>query len=280
MVRCLARASAATPAVGVCVGAFAAGTSAGPDESAGKGTAAQADSPAKESSRFVDPEDGQFDLSAILEHPHGFLPVPIVVTEPAVGYGGGAVGMFLRPREEAGSAGWSRPAPDSISLISSRSSATHWYSAARSRRPTGSCRVPHDGPSACATCTPTSLRSCVRDLHSDARLIFRDVLSGRLFRLGFDGRLRALSPARARLAADTTPALRPVMQVPAGALPTFPYRVEYGFGSATSCQQCESTRAHRCGRATPAPRRARSQAAKAASHRSAPTRLCARWSDR
>jgi len=50
------------------------------------------DNPAS-GSRFIDPADGQFDLSAILEHPHGFLPVPIVVTEPAVGYGGG-VGMF------------------------------------------------------------------------------------------------------------------------------------------------------------------------------------------
>jgi hypothetical protein len=109
VVRCLARASAATLAVGVCLSAFAAGSSAGRDESSGKSTAAQADSAAKESSRFVDPEDGQFDVSAILEHPHGFLPVPIIVTEPAVGYGGGAVGMFLRPREEAGLAGWSRP---------------------------------------------------------------------------------------------------------------------------------------------------------------------------
>jgi len=35
--------------------------------------------------------------------------VPVVVTEPAVGYGGGAVGMFLRPRPEAGSEGWARP---------------------------------------------------------------------------------------------------------------------------------------------------------------------------
>jgi hypothetical protein len=59
--------------------------------------------------RFVDPEDGQLDLSYFLENPRGFLPIPIVVTEPAVGYGGGAVGMFLRPRKEAGEAGWARP---------------------------------------------------------------------------------------------------------------------------------------------------------------------------
>jgi hypothetical protein len=59
--------------------------------------------------RFFDPEDGQLDLSYFLENPRGFLPIPIIVTEPAVGYGGGMAGMFLRPREEAGAEGWARP---------------------------------------------------------------------------------------------------------------------------------------------------------------------------
>lgn len=59
--------------------------------------------------RFFDPESGQLDLSSFLENPRGFLPIPIVVTEPAVGYGGGAAGMFLRPRKEAGDEGWARP---------------------------------------------------------------------------------------------------------------------------------------------------------------------------
>ena len=59
--------------------------------------------------RFVDPKDGQFDLSYFLENPRGFLPIPIVVTEPAVGYGAGAAGMFLRPRKDAGEEGWARP---------------------------------------------------------------------------------------------------------------------------------------------------------------------------
>jgi hypothetical protein len=59
--------------------------------------------------RFLDPGDGQFDLSWFLEKPRGFLPVPVVVTEPAVGYGGGGAGLFLRPRREAGDEGWARP---------------------------------------------------------------------------------------------------------------------------------------------------------------------------
>lgn len=56
-----------------------------------------------------DPEDGRLDLSAMLERAHGFLPIPIVVTEPAVGYGGGLAAMFIRPRHQAGSEGFARP---------------------------------------------------------------------------------------------------------------------------------------------------------------------------
>ena len=59
--------------------------------------------------RFFDPHDGQLDLSYFLENPRGFLPIPIIVTEPAVGYGGGGEGMFLRLRREAGDEGWARP---------------------------------------------------------------------------------------------------------------------------------------------------------------------------
>jgi hypothetical protein len=59
--------------------------------------------------RFFDPQDGQLDLSYFLENPRGFLPIPIIVTEPAIGYGGGMAGMFLRPRKEAGDEGWARP---------------------------------------------------------------------------------------------------------------------------------------------------------------------------
>ena len=44
------------------------------------------------SARFFDPKDGQLDLSYFLEDPRGFLPIPIIVTEPAVGYGGGSQG--------------------------------------------------------------------------------------------------------------------------------------------------------------------------------------------
>jgi hypothetical protein len=78
---------------------------------------AQAGPPAPEPSRFRDPEDGQFDVSSFLEKPRGLLPVPVVITEPAVGYGGGLVGMFLRPREKAGEQGWARPNISALGAI-------------------------------------------------------------------------------------------------------------------------------------------------------------------
>ncbi|ENT5738095.1 BamA/TamA family outer membrane protein [Salmonella enterica subsp. enterica serovar Newport str. CDC 2009K-1331] len=45
---------------------------------------------------LIDPEDGMLDMSRHLQdNPLGFLPVPVVITEPAVGYGGGLFGLFL-----------------------------------------------------------------------------------------------------------------------------------------------------------------------------------------
>ena len=39
---------------------------------------------------FIDEIDGQLDMGEYLaENAYGFLPVPILITEPAVGYGGG-----------------------------------------------------------------------------------------------------------------------------------------------------------------------------------------------
>jgi hypothetical protein len=50
---------------------------------------------------FFDDVDGQFDMGHhIAENAVGFLPVPIVITEPAVGYGGGLVGVFMHETEE------------------------------------------------------------------------------------------------------------------------------------------------------------------------------------
>jgi len=58
---------------------------------------AQAPAPAPEKkSPFVDPQDGKLDASEWLLDKKGFLPVPIIITEPAVGYGAGAALVFFR----------------------------------------------------------------------------------------------------------------------------------------------------------------------------------------
>jgi hypothetical protein len=51
---------------------------------------------------FKDPKDGHFDTSRWLLDHRGFLPVPIVITDPAVGTGGGvALTFFHRPKGAA-----------------------------------------------------------------------------------------------------------------------------------------------------------------------------------
>lgn len=47
------------------------------------------------SRQFIDPLDGQFDTSHWLLKQKGFLPVPMVITEPAVGYGFGLGVLFF-----------------------------------------------------------------------------------------------------------------------------------------------------------------------------------------
>ena len=58
---------------------------------------------------FIDPEDGAFDISQFLATRSGFLAGPIILTEPTLGYGGGASLLFLQPREDKGEEGYRRP---------------------------------------------------------------------------------------------------------------------------------------------------------------------------
>ncbi|MCV9386295.1 BamA/TamA family outer membrane protein [Reichenbachiella ulvae] len=60
---------------------------------------------------FRHPEDGALDLSEFLVSPVGFFPVPIIITEPAVGYGGGAALIFFHPQKKK----YSKPVPPNIS---------------------------------------------------------------------------------------------------------------------------------------------------------------------
>ena len=51
--------------------------------------------------RFVDPADGAFDLSRHLLEYSGFLPVPVLITEPALGYGLGVALVYFDESIEA-----------------------------------------------------------------------------------------------------------------------------------------------------------------------------------
>jgi hypothetical protein len=53
-------------------------------------------------SQFSDPLDGRFDVSSYLaENAAGFLPVPIIITEPAVDGGLGLTGLFFHEDDES-----------------------------------------------------------------------------------------------------------------------------------------------------------------------------------
>ena len=43
-------------------------------------------SPPAQAQGFTDPEDGALDMSEFVIDYKGFLPVPLIITEPAVGY--------------------------------------------------------------------------------------------------------------------------------------------------------------------------------------------------
>ncbi len=54
-------------------------------------------------SQFIDNEDGMLDMSEwLIENAYGFLPVPIIITEPAVDNGIGLAGVFFhKPKADA-----------------------------------------------------------------------------------------------------------------------------------------------------------------------------------
>ncbi len=52
--------------------------------------------------QFFDPQDGKLDVSQWLSGQTGFLPVPLVISDPAVGYGGGLAVVFFHDPEEDG----------------------------------------------------------------------------------------------------------------------------------------------------------------------------------
>ncbi|MGX0136531.1 surface antigen Omp85-like protein [Cupriavidus metallidurans] len=77
--------------------------------------------PAKKKLTFFDPEDGKLDMSDFLLNHKGALPVPTIITEPAVGYGFG-LGLLFFSESMADAAAEARasgkgPAPPNITVL-------------------------------------------------------------------------------------------------------------------------------------------------------------------
>lgn len=92
--------------------AVAPQTASATEATAATESAAPDIAPAVGKGSFTDPDDGAFDLSEWLLDRKGFLPVPILVTEPAIGYGGGIAALFFRESMREGAAAGRKSPPD------------------------------------------------------------------------------------------------------------------------------------------------------------------------
>jgi len=72
---------------------------------------------ADEKVSFFDKNDSQLDLSDYLSQAYGFIPMPIIITEPAIGYGGGATLLYLHDKFIGKKGKSGRNIPASISGI-------------------------------------------------------------------------------------------------------------------------------------------------------------------
>ena len=84
--------------------------------------------PEREESLFVSKEDGQFDVSDYLSTAHGFMPVPIIITEPAIGYGGGLALLFLH--DTFGSIAEKKSPPSITAVMGAATQNGTWYGGA------------------------------------------------------------------------------------------------------------------------------------------------------
>jgi hypothetical protein len=83
--------------------------------------------PSADASRFFDPEDGRFDVSAFLDEAYGFMPLLVPITEPAVGYGAvGAAVFILGDPPEAG-APFMRPNIAAIGALRTENDTRGWF---------------------------------------------------------------------------------------------------------------------------------------------------------
>ena len=83
---------------------------------------------------MVDAEDGKLDISDYLSGAYGYFPVPIIITEPAVGFGIGAAVAYFHPQEEMDQDQHPHQGPPSVSVgfAAGTDNGTSLYGAAHS----------------------------------------------------------------------------------------------------------------------------------------------------
>ena len=77
----------------------------------------QADTDSKPQISFYDKEDGRFDISEYMSQVYGFVPMPILITEPSIGYGGGLALIYLHNNLLGQKSKTGRRVPPSVSGI-------------------------------------------------------------------------------------------------------------------------------------------------------------------
>jgi hypothetical protein len=83
---------------------------------------------------MVDAEDGKLDIGDYLSSTTGYLPVPIIITEPALGFGGGLAVAYFHPPKELDEDAHPHKGPPSISVgfAAGTENGTSLYGAAHS----------------------------------------------------------------------------------------------------------------------------------------------------
>ncbi len=83
---------------------------------------------------MIDAEDGKLDIGDYLSSTTGYLPVPIIITEPAIGFGGGLAVAYFHPPKELDEDAHPHKGPPSISVgfAAGTENGTKLYGAAHS----------------------------------------------------------------------------------------------------------------------------------------------------
>lgn len=92
-------------------------------------SAAADDEAAAPPSRFKDPDDGRFDLSAFLDTAYGFVPLLVPISDPAVGYGAVGALVFVHGKPPEPGEPYVRPTISTVGAIKTENDTRGWFAA-------------------------------------------------------------------------------------------------------------------------------------------------------